>query len=136
MDDSLSNRSAIGQNRPRLGLEFDIIQETKRFHELHQRMSGQTKRIHALASARVRGNDHRFLIFFCELVKDCEQACQIFRGVDILFSMRADHEIASRFQANSTQDIGIFDPFGVVFYDFPHWTAGFDNLIGGKALSQ
>ena len=132
----LSDGSAVTEHRLRLHLKVNIVTEPERFEQLYAWMEQCTRRFDALASARMRRNDHRHVIGRGDGVEQRHHAVEIGVGVDVFLAMSTHDEEAFRLEAHACERVRRFDLVAVVLKNLAHRTTGLDDHVRRKTLTQ
>ena len=94
----LVDRAAVRQHRLGRQLQLHVVVKAQRLQQPHLRVELRPGRIHPLLRARMGRHDHRQAVVFRHRVEHRHQLGEGLLGFDVLFTVRAHHEVAPRLQ--------------------------------------
>ena len=129
----LGKRAAVRNHAARVDLQPDVVEKSQRLHESYRRGDLHvTNGFQPLPSARVRGEQHRHLIFFDGSVQRLQQRAQAPGAVHVLLAMGADYEILATFQVVRVERARGIYLRAKVLQDFRHRRSGLDDALRGE----
>ena len=82
------------------------------------------------------GDNDRVAVVACQSIQDVKYLLKIIRIVDILFTVCAEYEVFFFLEVEAIEYGGFLDFWCVELQNFPHRTAGADDLIWRQAFAE